>query len=293
MSRLALPPLPDPFPPAFVAMLERLMRVPLRIDGGKEDRVRARRSFLQQSGSFVGHRSYARGDDLRRIDWNAYARTGSLFVKLLAEEEARTATLWLDASGSMRAGAPPRWTTAVRLAAMLGGLALAHLDALLLCGKEAVMLRGRAQSGLLLEQLAAMTCSGEAAFPERLLAGRSRGPLRVHWISDFVDLQQTERSLLRLRRSGCKVTGWLPTVPEDFAAPLRGWMQLADPETGQSRPVRIDADLAQAFERELQALGRQREQVFAACDVPLVRLRLPTDSFELGDWMGGVWGGSR
>ena len=129
-----LPSVPPRFPPAFRAVLHEVLARGPRMTGGRVEPVRARRAALSQSGTFVGHRPYAPGDDLRRIDWSAYARSGELFVKQLEEEERRTATLLLDLSPSLLVGTPPRRIAVLRLAAVVGGQALRHLDGLTVVG---------------------------------------------------------------------------------------------------------------------------------------------------------------
>ncbi len=50
---------------------------------------------------FADYRNYVRGDDLRRVDWNIYARLQRPFIKLLEDEEDLAVYLVLDASASM------------------------------------------------------------------------------------------------------------------------------------------------------------------------------------------------
>jgi len=50
---------------------------------------------------FREHREYQPGDDLRRIDWNAYARSDQITVKLFHEEIDPHVDIVLDASRSM------------------------------------------------------------------------------------------------------------------------------------------------------------------------------------------------
>ena len=50
---------------------------------------------------FADYRDYTRGDDLRRVDWNIFARLERPFIKLLEEEEDLAVHLLLDSSGSM------------------------------------------------------------------------------------------------------------------------------------------------------------------------------------------------
>lgn len=50
---------------------------------------------------FKDYRSYIPGDDLRHIDWNVYARTDKLIIKLYREEVAPHVDIIIDASRSM------------------------------------------------------------------------------------------------------------------------------------------------------------------------------------------------
>ncbi len=50
---------------------------------------------------FADYRNYAPGDDLRRLDWNLYARLERPYVKLFEDEEDLAVHLILDASASM------------------------------------------------------------------------------------------------------------------------------------------------------------------------------------------------
>src|SRR5262249_37717160 len=66
------------------------------------------------------------GDDLRRIDWNVFARLDRFFVKLFREEEDQALILAVDASPSMDAGAPSKLVFAQRLAMALGYIGLVN-----------------------------------------------------------------------------------------------------------------------------------------------------------------------
>ena len=47
---------------------------------------------------FADYRNYVRGDDLRRVDWNIYARLQRPFIKLLEDEEDEPAVARLYAT---------------------------------------------------------------------------------------------------------------------------------------------------------------------------------------------------
>ncbi len=56
------------------------------------------------SQEFAEYAAYTPGDDLRRVDWNVYARTERLFLKRFRGETNSVLTILLDASNSMQFG---------------------------------------------------------------------------------------------------------------------------------------------------------------------------------------------
>lgn len=72
--------------------------------------VGERRSTRRGASSveFADYRNYTQGDDLRRVDWNIYARLERPFVKLFEEEEDLAVHILLDGSGSMEWGGGAR-----------------------------------------------------------------------------------------------------------------------------------------------------------------------------------------
>src|ERR1700675_394857 len=89
--------------------------------GGGRAHVARRRGG---SSELQEHRPYAPGDDLRRIDWAAYARTGEPVLKVFRAEEDVVARILCDASASLGCGEPPKLHTARRLAAAIGYMTL-------------------------------------------------------------------------------------------------------------------------------------------------------------------------
>src|SRR4028118_490315 len=81
------------------------------------------------SVEFADFRSYNLGDDIRRIDWNAYARFEKLYLKMFLEEEDLDITLLIDASLSMQFGAPlTKLDTATQIAGAIGYIGLTNFD---------------------------------------------------------------------------------------------------------------------------------------------------------------------
>jgi uncharacterized protein (DUF58 family) len=61
-------------------------------------------AFRGRGLEFEEVRDYRPGDDVRTVDWNVTARTGSLHVKLYREERDLTVQLLVDLSASTRSG---------------------------------------------------------------------------------------------------------------------------------------------------------------------------------------------
>lgn len=285
-----LPALPEPFPAGFRAVLDHLLRHDVGLLRAREEAVRARYRALRQTGTFAGHRPYVPGDDLRRLDWNAVARTGSLFVKLLEEDERRASTLLLDTSPSMLAGQVPRQVHALRLAAILGALSLAHLDGVhVRAGGSTVVFERRGAVPRLLAHLESLPVHDEPPLSAALQLLRDGAPGAVHWISDFTAPATAERVLGVLRRGGSRVNGWLCQIDDDLGELPHGWLMVHDPETGDEMPVQVDRDLASAVAAQLALLRRQQDTVFRAADCPLQRLRLPLSDFSVNRWLEAGW----
>lgn len=109
-------------------LLERLDRLDVlsrKVFAGKMPGER-RSKRRGQSVEFDDYRVYVPGDDLRRIDWNVFARLDRFFVKLFREDEDLSVHLVLDASPSMDAGDPSKLVFAQTLAMALGYIGLVN-----------------------------------------------------------------------------------------------------------------------------------------------------------------------
>ena len=80
------------------------------------------------SVEFADFRAYNAGDDIRRVDWNAYARTDKLYMKMFLEEEDLDVSLLVDASASMSWGEPTKLRAALQIAGALGYIGLVNFD---------------------------------------------------------------------------------------------------------------------------------------------------------------------
>lgn len=90
-----------------------------------------RSPYFGQSIEFLQHREYARGDDLRRVDWKVFAKQERLYVKQYEEETNLRATVVVDVSGGMQYGSGPlnKYEYASTIAVSLAYLWLHQQDA--------------------------------------------------------------------------------------------------------------------------------------------------------------------
>lgn len=112
-----------------------------RMSGGRSGgrRSRAKGSSVE----FADFREYIPGDDIRRIDWNAYGRMDRLYVKLFMQEQEGIYTIVTDTSGSMNFGSPSKAVMASRLAGALGYVALHAQDRVRLASIYSGVLSGK------------------------------------------------------------------------------------------------------------------------------------------------------
>ena len=80
------------------------------------------------SCEFVDYRNYVPGDDITKIDWNAYARFETLYLKLYLDERQLHTKIYIDISQSMAFGDGKKAETALQIAATLAYLSVTELD---------------------------------------------------------------------------------------------------------------------------------------------------------------------
>lgn len=108
-------------PPELRELLRgRSLRLGKAVWGGRPGRHLAARAGL--GDMFRGHRPYVPGDDLRRLDWRAAARSDRLVLRQHDAEDVLSAVVLLDGSGGMAYGTGPQ-RKAGYAAALVAGLA--------------------------------------------------------------------------------------------------------------------------------------------------------------------------
>jgi uncharacterized protein (DUF58 family) len=256
--------------PAFTRELEALRRR-LRVrarSGTGGDHVAARRG---SSAEFLEHRSYSAGDDLRRMDWLAFARTGEPVLKSFRAEEDVVVRLVVDASGSLAIGEPPKIDTATRVAAAIGYLALASSErAQVLIARGGRVrtrepVRGRGALATLLRELDSARSADPGASGtdlggaiDRVVLGSPRPGMLVV-VSDFLDAGSFDAALGRAASAGHDLGLVQVLAAEELEPPWDGDLALEDAETGELLEVTLDARAVDAYRARLgELLARLR-----------------------------------
>ena len=206
---------------------------------------------------FEDRRSYVAGDDVRHLDWRAFARTGELMIKLHREEIAPRVEVLLDGSRSMAAGGA-KSMLAVDLCALL--LRCAGADGF----AAACILAGEACESIALERFEREGVEFEA----RARLGESLrgigallrpGALRIV-ISDFL-FPHDAAALLRTLRARAGALCVVQVLSAEDAAPVAGEaLRLIDSETGETLDLVVDERGVQRYRERLQRLTEALEQ---------------------------------
>ena len=252
--------------------LDRLALVAAQVRSGQ---IKGERRSTKRGTSieFADYRDYTRGDDLRRVDWNVYARLERPFIKLLEEEEDLAVHLLVDTSRSMDFGdeTEHKLRFAQRLAAALGFMALAAGDRLTIASLHDQApddrfgpARGRAHTMRLLNFLEALAPSGttdlDAALKQYALTSRRPGLLFL--ISDLLSPAGYRSGLGQLQGRGYEVAVLHVLAPAEVDPPLAGDLRLIDAETGEPQDITLDGGLRELYRRRV---GTWRDEIEAYC----------------------------
>ncbi len=220
-------------------------------------------SGVGNSIEFMDYREYAPGDDLRRIDWAAYARSDRLVVKLHREEVSPHLDLIVDASASMQLEHTDKAAATLGVAAALSA-----------ASDNSRMTRRVFSAGDRLKPI--MHGDGDPltwAWPgfdcrRSLTDGllnpglplRRRG-IRI-LLSDLLYADDPTPIMNHLAENAAAVYVVQLLARQDVSPDWNGDVRLVDAESGMVHEVRLDAG---ALARYHEHLSNLREQWRAAC----------------------------
>ncbi len=245
------------------AQLQRLGSLPIKarviVEGALSGLHRA--SVRGSSVEFAEHKEYSIGDELRHVDWKAYAKLDRYYVKQFEQESQLTVYLVLDASASMKfaGGGLAKLEYAGLALAALAYLVIQQQDkvGLVACGDRGIetMVPPRARSSHLhdllgvLDQLMQKGGTGDESPAEALgriaeLSRRRRSLIIL--ASDLFDpADETVRALSNLRAQHHDVSVLHVLDPHERTFPYEGLTEFQALESGAkllANPLAIRKD---------------------------------------------------
>ena len=268
---------------------DKLSRMQLHMSHKSSLNMSGNRKSIQKgiSAEFSDFREYMPGDDLRRMDWNVYARLDKLYIREYMEEKEAVVSVLIDTSASMDYGAQNKAELARDLAAVVSFLALNNMDRLLLYDMKD-MSRGLSANGgkrafvKVLHWLEKLDFSGEADMLAAVKKMQRRGAGVTVIISDFLHQDMIEPLSQRTSLTGEKgensyekLMQYLsycrqrPVILHTMAAEelritLNGAFNLIDSETESKIRLTVDAEAIDNYERQLNRLIERMKKGCAA-----------------------------
>ncbi|MHC4547433.1 MAG: DUF58 domain-containing protein [Planctomycetota bacterium] len=262
------------FDSEFQRRLEVLKRLVARALAGRGG---AGRSPLHERGGrveFAGHRPYSAGDEVRSIDWSAYARLEALVVKEFEAPREAHLLLVLDRSASMDCFGKD--AASLRVAAALGWLGLAAGARVSCCSRAAASrwLSAKEHFPELLAALEKLPKGAAADLPAAVERAPALGTGRRTAVifSDLYEAEPATRALAALRRRAATVVCAQVVAPEELRAPAVPAVALRDAETGEILRVRLDAATRSRFHAEGGAFLAERAALAARHGARLCRV---------------------
>lgn len=254
--------------------LEQLSLIASQVRAGA---IRGERRSKKRGTSieFADYRDYVKGDDLRRVDWNIYARLERPFIKLLEEEEDLATHFLIDASGSM--GWPKdgefshnKFVWSMRVLAGLAYVSLVSGDRVNIAGlggERRLMWgphRGRAFLLPLLKDLEKWAVGGVIDLNTELrdYALRAKRPGMCVIFSDLMYETGFQAGVSALQGRGYEITLVHVLSPDEIEPPLEGDLRLIDVETGRPAEVTVDDETMMQYQARLLAW---REEIGEYC----------------------------
>ena len=212
------------------------------------------------SVEFSDFREYMLGDDIRRIDWNAYGRMDKLFIKQFMEEKEGIYHIFLDTSKSMDYGEPKKSRLALQIAGALSYLVLNNLDRVYVTQmqenslSEGKGLSGRNSYKKILAELNGIRFDGRTTLSGSIMSRNMKGRGLSVIISDFLDPAGIEAALRYLKYKKQQIVLVQVLAREELTITKEGSLNLIDSETGDIVRVTVNRKMIESYEEELKKL---------------------------------------
>lgn len=232
-------------------------------------------------------RPYVPGDDVRSIDWKAFARSGETYIRSYREDRDLTVIFAVDVSASQEAGALPRTKgdLAAELCAVLALAAIRNKDRvglLLFASRPERYIRPAGGATHVLRVVREVlwahprTHGTDIAAALEYLTGVQRRRATVFVLSDFLTSGYTAQFKSAARRHD--IIAIRVREPLDEVLPDAGIVSLADAETGMT--VQLDTGdpaVRAAYAENVRILDEDRRRLFGELGVDEIHVTVGTD----------------
>lgn len=244
----------------FLQQLESLQMLIKNNIGGQFGGNRKSRTF-GSSCEFADYRDYVPGDDIMKIDWNAYARFDKLYQKLYLDERQMHTRIYIDASRSMAYGKGKKAEQALKIAAAIAYLSVCEMDKVsvyVVRGKELHELFGgvvgKDMFYSVVSRLDEVEFDGDSFISSAIMptnVGRGDGLSVI--LSDFLTDNNYEDAITYLADKKRDILCVQILAKEEVKPLIRGKMHLFDSENAEKYYRRnIDREIAQAYKKALE-----------------------------------------
>ena len=240
---------------------------------------------------FADYRPYVAGDDVRRIDWNIYARLHELYVRTSPQQASLWLSVLLDASRSMDSGEPNKLFYGRRLAALLGAVALLRGDAVELhtlsdgaSADSGAFDSGSDVLGAMVDELERLPAGRSTDLQESIRRAATSGwqPEIAVLISDgLIPREELAAAIAELARSARSATFVQVSDPAGMVGDWAGSTLLLDSETGQRIDATVTPEVQQRYAERYAGLGAEIERQCRANGVRCVKADVTVDPLEL------------
>lgn len=219
-----------------------------------------RSPFKAAGVEFADHRPYVSGDDVRHIDWKAFARHGQLVLRQFEQERDAFVHILLDVTGSMSRGQPPKIEVAQRLAASFAYVGMRQFDRARVIPFAddledlPLAIRGPQDLPALEKLLVAAAPDGPTNFAQAIhqmaVRGSPRGMVVV--ITDLMTPEGWADGFRHLGAMGHEIRVIHVGCAEDLNPTFNGELELCDAETDERVRLRVGKALLARYADEVK-----------------------------------------
>ena len=243
-------------------------------------------SYSGQGMIFKDHKEYIPGDDIRKIDWKAYARTNEFYVKRFQEEKNVTMHIVVDRSSSMDYGSVNKYEYASKI-----GLGLAYMtnktndrfrySVFSETLTDLTAARRNANLGQLVDTTNELRKTPESKVGKCLTqySSRIKNKSIVVILSDFlVETEDVSDALKNLKNSDILLVQTLSG--EEISPEMKGDKILEDPESSSTIRTYLTGKVKSRYKQKLQDHTSKIEELAAENGAKYINVSTENDFFD-------------